>query len=575
MTTSSIVIDKAQQLAAAGHHAEVVALLGAQDGNELEGSPSLALLYGTAHARMGRHDEGRRWLDVALDQARKRNEQAIEGRALNARGAVALVGGRIDEAADFCTRGLMVASRDSDVATAGRCSTNLGIISHLRGRHAEAIASWEIARAAFDRAGWRQGIAQCQHNLAITYREQGAFDRALMEADRAVAEAQASGDHTLWALALRGRAEIRVVRGELQLARGELDRVYEIRRSVPDPADEAEDLRTMAMVLAAEGEADAAESALRDVIARADGHRRPQLLAEATRDLALVLRRSGRNAEAQEAARTAQAIFARLGAEAEIRNLASQEWDGDFAAELGRSLAPLHTAQALADAGDYAELVTYLGGRTQDELEQSPMLALLSGIGHAAADRADLVERAPRQTNLALRHADFCATSERQGPQRLIPGRLPFRHGPVRLRQRAVERALVPIREPQVVMALRHARPPARPIEGGKSDVPRRDGLRVPAPQVADDPQIGGATAGGTHVAVAAGHHEGPRAVVRGLVEPPAHQRHGAARVEGAALDRRLLAPARLVQRHIQPPQPLRVAPHARMGGPVQQSEVR
>jgi len=383
MDTSTIAIEKARQLAAAGHHAELVAYLGARDGNEIEASPSLALLYGTAHARLGRHDEGRRWLEVALEQARKRNEQAIEGRALNARGAVALVGGRIDEAADFCTRGLMVAARDSDVATAGRCSTNLGIISHLRGRHAEAIASWEIARAAFDRAAWRQGVAQCHHNLGITYREQGEFDRALIEADRAVAEAQASGDHTLWALALRGRAEIRVVRGELQLARGELDRVREIRSNVPDPADEAEDLRTVAMVLAAEGEAAAAELALRDVITQADGHRRPQLLAEATRDLALVLRRTGRNAEAQVAARTAQGIFARLGAEAEIRNLASQEWDGDFAAELGRSLAPLHAAQALADAGDYTELVAYLSGRTQDELEESPMLALLSGIGHS------------------------------------------------------------------------------------------------------------------------------------------------------------------------------------------------
>jgi tetratricopeptide (TPR) repeat protein len=390
MKTSSIVVDKAQQLAAAGHHAEVVAYLSAREGIELEGSPSLALLYGTAHARLGRHDEGRRWLDVALEQARMRNEQAIEGRALNARGAVALVSGRIDEAADYCTRALMVASRDSDVATAGRCSTNLGIISHLRGRHAEAIASWEIARAAFDRAGWRQGVAQCHHNLGITYREQGAFDHALTEADRAVAEAQASGDHTLWALALRGRAEIRVVRGELQLARGELDQVREIRSRVPDPADEAEDLRTAAAVLAAEGEIVAAEHALRDVIVWADGHRRPQLLAEATRDLAVVLRRTGRHAEAQAAARTAQAIFARLGAEAEIRNLASQEWDEDFAAELGRSLAPLHAAQALADAGHYTELITYLGGRTQDELEQSPMLALLCGIGHSRLGRLDV-----------------------------------------------------------------------------------------------------------------------------------------------------------------------------------------
>src|SRR6266571_5048945 len=151
MRTSSIVVDKAQELAAAGRHTEVIAYLGARE------PPELALLYGTAYARVGRHDEGRRWLEVALDKARMRNEQAIEGRALNARGAVALVGGRLDEAADYCTRGLMVASRDGEVGTAGRCSTNLGIISHLRGRHAEAIASWEIALAAFDRAGWRPG----------------------------------------------------------------------------------------------------------------------------------------------------------------------------------------------------------------------------------------------------------------------------------------------------------------------------------------------------------------------------------------------------------------------------------
>src|SRR5213596_3349816 len=390
MTTSSIVIDKAQQLAAAGRHTEVIAYLGARDANEIEESPNLALLYGTAHARVGRHAEGLRWLDVALDQARRRQEQAVEGRTLNARGAVALVSGRLDEAADYCTRGLMVASRDGEVGTAGRCSTNLGIISHLRGRHAEAIASWEIALAAFDRAGLRPGVAQCHHNLGLTYRDQGALDRALTEADWAVTEAEASGDQTLWALALRGRAEIRLAQGEVGLARRELDEVRSIRSRVPDPADEAEDQRAMALVLTAEGELVAAEHALRVVMVRAEGHRRPQLLAEATRDLAIVLRRAGRNGEAQAAARAAQAIFARLGAEAEIRNLASQEWDGDFGAELGRSLAPLHAAQALADAGDYAELVTYLGGRTQDEVEQSPMLALLCGIGHARLGRLDV-----------------------------------------------------------------------------------------------------------------------------------------------------------------------------------------
>src|SRR3989454_10167407 len=148
MTTSAIVVDKVRQLTAAGQHAEVVNYLAARQGSELVESASLALLYGTAQARLGRPAEGLRWLDTALEQARKGGERGVESRALNARGAMSLVSGRLDEAADYCTRALMLASLDGDSATVGRCSNNLGIVSNLRGRHAEAIGSWELARAA-------------------------------------------------------------------------------------------------------------------------------------------------------------------------------------------------------------------------------------------------------------------------------------------------------------------------------------------------------------------------------------------------------------------------------------------
>src|SRR5256884_6084998 len=390
MHMSSLVVDKARQLAAAGRHAEVVEYLGAQKRSELAGSPTLALLYGTAQARLGRHDEGLRWLDLALDEARRRDERAVQGHALNARGAIALVSGRIDEAADYFTQALMVASRDGDLATTGRCCNNLGVISNLRGRHAEAIGSWKIALGAFDRAGIQRGVAECHHNLGITYREQGAFDRALAEADQAAGEAEAVGDRMLLALALRGRAEIRLCRGELEPARRDLDEVRAIRGSLPNPAAEAEDLRVGASLLLAERQMAAAEGALRQVIERAEPLGRPQLLAEATRDLVVVLRRTGRDADAQAAARTAKALFTRLGAEGEIRTLASQDWDEAFAAELRGSLAPLHVAQQLADAGHYAALLTYLGERSQDELEQSPMLTLLCGIAHSRLGRLDV-----------------------------------------------------------------------------------------------------------------------------------------------------------------------------------------
>ncbi len=385
---ASPVVAKARALAAAGHHAAVVEFLGAR-ASELEDTPTLALLYGIAQARLGRHEQGVQWIDRALARARQLNERGVERHALNARGAIALVSGHLSEAADYCTQALMAASRDGDHATTGRASNNLGILSHLRGRHAEAISSWEIAAAAFHRAGLQLGVAECQHNLANAYREQAALDKALATADQAVSSAEATHDEDLFALTLRGRAEIRVARSEPELARRELDRIRVIRGQMPDPVAEAEDLRVVAMVLVAENQLARAEKSLREVIGRAELHARLLLQAEATRDMASLLRRAGRTAEAQAAAQSAKGIFAQMGAEGEIRKLADQGWDEAFAAELRGSLAPIHVAQQYADAGKYAELLTYLEQRSQDELEESALLTLLLGIAHSRLGRLE------------------------------------------------------------------------------------------------------------------------------------------------------------------------------------------
>src|SRR6266566_2902638 len=389
LAEASPVVAKARALAAAGHHAAVVEFLGARDQSELA-EPTLALLYGIAQARLGRHEQGLQWIDQALAAARQRREHGVERHALNARGAIALVSGDLTEAADFCTQALMAASRDGDHATTGRASNNLGIISHLRGRHAEAISSWEIAAAAHHRAGMQAGVADCLHNLANAYREQSALDKALATADQAVAAAEASHDEALYALTLRGRAEIRAVRSEPELARRELDRIRVVRGQMPDPVAEAEDLRIQALVLVVENQLPRAEKALREVIGRAELHARLLLQGEATRDLAVVLRRTGRTAEAQAAAQAAKGIFARMGAESEIRKLANQGWDEAFAAELRGSLAPIHVAQEYADAGKYAELLTYLEQRSKDELEESALLTLLLGIAHSRLGRLEV-----------------------------------------------------------------------------------------------------------------------------------------------------------------------------------------
>src|SRR3989454_12059591 len=83
------VIDKARALAAAGHHAAVVEFLGGRERAELSDSPTLALLYGIAQARLGRHEQALQWLELALVQAPPRGEPAGERHAPDPPGGLA------------------------------------------------------------------------------------------------------------------------------------------------------------------------------------------------------------------------------------------------------------------------------------------------------------------------------------------------------------------------------------------------------------------------------------------------------------------------------------------------------
>lgn len=391
MTAPSLSMQQQQaalRLGADGRHAEVLTFL-ADWSTDVERSPQLALAYGTAYARLGRNAEGLRWVEHALVRARSAGDSAIERRALNARGAIALAQGRTEEAADFFTQGLIAASREDDLAAIGRCANNIGIVANIQGRHAEALSSYAMAVAAYEAAGLQGGIAESSHNLGITKRELGDLDGAMAAADRAVEAAGASGDENLAALVLCGRAEHRLERGEFDLAGTEALQSLERHRALQDPVQVANDLRVVASVLVHEQRQDEAEAILRDVITQATSLGRPQLVAEASRDLAVLLHRAGRPEEARVAARVAKAEFTSMGAESELRRLAAFEWDQEFGAEMRRSLRPLHEAQKLANSGRYEELLGFLASLSREDLERSPSMLLLKAIGHARLGQMD------------------------------------------------------------------------------------------------------------------------------------------------------------------------------------------
>jgi len=321
MSGSLVRLVEAQRLTEAGRYQELLDFLEPAGGDVLNQSPTLALLYGSANARLGRDEHATTWVDVALDRAKEQGDRAVEARALNLHGAIALEAGRPEEAESFLMRGLDAARRQDDHATVGRCSNNLGIIADLNGEYSQALSWYRLALAAYQQAGLDRGVAETRHNLAMTLLAQGKYKEALGESDHAVKETDRLGDLSLQALALAGRAEIRVEAGDAAFGRREVEWALSKRREVGDVVGEAYDLRVLAMALAASGELQEAEVLLRGVIEKGEELSRPYLAATAGRELASLLAESGRLDEARQVAQEAQEHFELLGAQAEAAKL--------------------------------------------------------------------------------------------------------------------------------------------------------------------------------------------------------------------------------------------------------------
>src|SRR6185503_4203138 len=131
------------------------------------------------------------------------------------------------------------------------------------------------AIASYQQAGHQYGIAEAQHNLAITYRDKGLLDDAMEAADAAVALAERLANQRFKAQALAGRAEIRIAQGEAGLAVAEAKRALAVHRGLKDTLRETEDLRILAAALGMVGETEEALSSFNEVIERATEQQRP------------------------------------------------------------------------------------------------------------------------------------------------------------------------------------------------------------------------------------------------------------------------------------------------------------
>ncbi len=123
---------------------------------------------------------------------------------------------------------------------AARASNNLASAVHLRGDLAGALGLYRSALLGFQRVGDRHYIAETYHNLGLTFRQAAEWREAENASAQAVRHAEVVGDLALMALAMTGRAELRIHLGEVAQAFHELERAARLAEEAGDEIGGAE-----------------------------------------------------------------------------------------------------------------------------------------------------------------------------------------------------------------------------------------------------------------------------------------------------------------------------------------------
>jgi tetratricopeptide (TPR) repeat protein len=277
--------------------------------------PEGELLAATAATRLGEFGTSVTLAESALEHFRARADSDGRMRAMNLLGAVAFEQGRLEEAERCFGEALELARVVDDTRMAANASNKLASVAHLRNRPDLALSLYRTALLAYQRLGDRRGTAQTYHNLGLTFRQQHDWMDAEAAALQAVRHAEEVGEGSLMALAVMGRAEIHLDRGELDLARQELSRGERLCREAHDEVGLAEVARLRALLALKEGKyAVALDLALagREVAAK---YGILQLQAECASAAAVALQRLGRDEDAGLRRQEATRLFERLGAE--------------------------------------------------------------------------------------------------------------------------------------------------------------------------------------------------------------------------------------------------------------------
>ena len=286
--------------------------------------PELATLRAEAELWTGHPREARNWLTKALPRIQRSGDRAALRKAVNYLGVADVELGALDDAQQVFDRVLELAQLDGDDLLLARATNNLGTIANMRGDRVKALTLYQLAIPSYQRLGNAKGLAECFHNIAISYRYLGQLQRADEYEQQAMHYAREARIPRLLALGRLERAEISLRSGDAELAEVGARRAASEFATLSDKMREGDALRLVGAAALARRRYDVARDALDTAVALARHHESALNEAEALFVRAQLAEATRDTRQTSEDARASIAIYERMGAE--VERAAVEEW---------------------------------------------------------------------------------------------------------------------------------------------------------------------------------------------------------------------------------------------------------